>query len=182
MAWSLQLRTLSGRGASTSSSSHIECRPASYLVVRAERDTSRQSAASLKEGWLGNACYLHRRPSFPKSSSFTASEVASLDNAFTTRKNGKSFKIYETTEFVAETLLPTAHGKYRVRAYRHSVSCLLARASAHISPRASWLGSFLTAALLRETGCSSRVSQSIIHLAVALSVYTWPTLCTPISL
>ncbi len=31
---------------------------------------------------------------------------------------------YDVTEFVAETLLPTRTGKYRLRGYRHTVSVL----------------------------------------------------------
>lgn len=33
--------------------------------------------------------------------------------------------VSSTTEFVAETLLPTRHGKLRLRGYRHSVGLVL---------------------------------------------------------
>jgi hypothetical protein len=39
------------------------------------------------------------------------------------------------TKFIAETLLPTKHGNFRVRGYKHSVSFTTARAPHNISLR-----------------------------------------------
>lgn len=37
-------------------------------------------------------------------------------------RSGAQEQPFDCTEFVAETLLPTLSGKYRLRGYRHTVS------------------------------------------------------------
>ena len=118
MQASLQTRMLSGRACSTSSAAHYDNRAACFLVVRADGEGI-QTRTSSREGWAGDSCYIQRRPAYPRAKG--TADVASLDTALTARQNGKPLRIYETTDYVAETLLPTVHGPYRVRAYRHSV-------------------------------------------------------------
>lgn len=120
MASCLQSRVLSGRLCSTSGCSHKqEHRPGSCLILRAE-SIGRQAPPSQLDGWSGNSCFLQRRPNFPRASA--TPDVSSMGTGVSTPSpNGKRIEIYDSTEFVAETLLPTVQGKYRVRAYRHSV-------------------------------------------------------------
>jgi hypothetical protein len=53
--------------------------------------------------------------------------VQGLGNSLPHKSNGDGRNLpraeaYDRTDFVAETLLPTASGKYRLRGYRHTVS------------------------------------------------------------
>ena len=86
-------------------------------------------------GWVGTGCNLQRRPHAPQISSKVregAAIVQGLEpslNGTSSNGNGNSGSSnggsFVSTQFVAESLIPTASGKYRVRAYRHSVSTLL---------------------------------------------------------
>lgn len=123
MQSSQQLRSTSGCSCSTSSRCSTAAPRIAYFIVRADSEP-RPTKSGIADGWLGSSCFLQRRPSYPKTA-LTAREVASLDTPVTSVQNGKPFRIYETTEFVAETLLPTIQGNFRVRAYRHTVSAAM---------------------------------------------------------
>ncbi len=126
-------RVLSGLFCSTS-------RPGEGPALRcdAARPSGKRGAASRQEprpapqgpgGWLGAGCNLQRRPHMPQLPSKVGEGVAVVQglqpstNGSSVRSEGDSFI---STQFVAESLIPTASGKYRVRAYRHSVRELAA--------------------------------------------------------
>lgn len=84
-----------------------------------------------QSGWIGKGCITWRRPNPPSSiqwkessgangSSYSA-ESPAIDNG----KDGKDGLPYDRTTFVAETLLPTKVGKFRVRGYRHTVILII---------------------------------------------------------
>lgn len=85
-------------------------------------------------GWVGTGCNLQRRPHAPQISS-KVREGAAIVQGLEPSLNGSSSNgnglgsgcasgSFVSTQFVAESLIPTGSGKYRVRAYRHSVSTL----------------------------------------------------------
>ena len=85
-------------------------------------------------GWVGTGCNLQRRPHAPQISS-KVREGAAIVQGLEPSLNGSGSNgnalgsggasgSFVSTQFVAESLIPTGSGKYRVRAYRHSVSTL----------------------------------------------------------
>jgi hypothetical protein len=56
------------------------------------------------------------------------------------------------TRFIAETLLPTKYGKFRLRGYKHSVSSML-----ELDWRSSWTAALLVADAERVDGCRQMV-------------------------
>lgn len=75
--------------------------------------------------WVGTGCNLQRRPQLPQISS-KVREGAAIVQGLQPSPNGNGVSrdgdSFVSTQFVAESLIPTHCGKYRVRAYRHSVS------------------------------------------------------------
>ena len=93
--------------------------------------SSRISRQYHRNGWIGSACHLQRRPTPPSIVKQADREVEPIQQHAARLGNGKpqqqqgqnsSSVAYDRTEFVAETLLPTKTGRYRLRGYRHSVS------------------------------------------------------------
>ncbi|KAK9845539.1 hypothetical protein WJX84_003566, partial [Apatococcus fuscideae] len=82
-----------------------------------------------RHGWIGSACHLQRRPNPPSIVKQNDREIEPIRQQAATlgvklqQQNGASGngQIYDRTEFVAETLLPTKTGRYRLQGYRHSV-------------------------------------------------------------
>ena len=74
---------------------------------------------------MGTGCNLQRRPQLPQISS-KVREGAAIVQGLQPSPNGNGVSRdgdgFVSTQFVAESLIPTHSGKYRVRAYRHSVS------------------------------------------------------------
>ena len=129
-------RTLTGQFCSTS------CAPPEgkwlFRCGASGTDAGRQEArkpGQSPSGWVGTGCNLQRRPHAPQISSKVregAAVVQGLEpslNGDSSGRNGlgsgSSGGSFVSTQFVAESLIPTASGKYRVRAYRHSVSVLV---------------------------------------------------------
>ena len=76
-------------------------------------------------GWLGAGCALPRRPVPPQIVADGAAEGVALPARLAGKLGlGRAALLgteLDRTEFVAETLLPTRTGKYRLRGYRHTV-------------------------------------------------------------
>ena len=128
-------RALTGQFCSTSSAPPegkwlFRCGASGADVGRQEPRKPGQSPS----GWVGNGCNLQRRPHAPQISSKVREGAAivqglepSLNGSGNNRNgcaSGSNSGSFVSTQFVAESLIPTGSGKYRVRAYRHSVSTL----------------------------------------------------------
>lgn len=131
---SLPQRVLSGQSCSTSA-------PAQPVPVRrAARCSStgqegpnadlRQHRSPLRTHWVGTGCHLRSPQQQQLASRGNGSGPAVMQGLGSTLPRGKvtegdaslGGEPYDVTEFVAETLLPTRNGKFRLRGYRHTVS------------------------------------------------------------
>lgn len=115
-------RVLSNRGCSTSSTSPQAC---ASMTTRFTYSTfpSLVTIASAQDCVL-NVC--RQRPGRRRNSRSSARRQARLTAALSELEPDVDLPLVGntlvSTTFVAETCLPTRTGKYRVRAYRHSVS------------------------------------------------------------
>ena len=126
-------RVLSSQFCSTSSSAAQE--PKAHRVglwcinsaAEQPRAEPRQRTHVRRE-WIGVGCPLPRAPQRPVSSSNGSGPAVMQGLGSTAPKQRLEADAapqeppFDCTEFVAETLLPTVSGKYRLRGYRHTVS------------------------------------------------------------
>ena len=126
-------RILSSQNASTSAPSQ----PAGTSQRRARCSASqpeggkqdqRQRRSHVRTDWVGTGCHLSRPPPQSASSKGNGSGPAVMQGLGSTLPRGQPAdpggrpgEPYDATEFVAETLLPTRSGKFRLRGYRHTV-------------------------------------------------------------
>ena len=135
MSFQAAQRVASSQFCSTSSSSAHEFysdRTAHWRVsssAEQPRPESRQRAHVRKE-WVGVGCPLPRGPHRAVSSN-NGSGPAVMQGLGSNRPKQRLQDVaapqqqpFDCTEFVAETLLPTLTGKYRLRGYRHTVMSL----------------------------------------------------------
>ncbi len=133
MSFQLAQRVLSSQFCSTSSSSAHEPRSDRSVLwcvgnsAEQPRSEPRQRSHLRKE-WIGVGCPLPRGPQMPVSSRNGSGPAVmqGLGSASSKQKLQEEAPLpeqpFDCTEFVAETLLPTVSGKYRLRGYRHTVS------------------------------------------------------------
>ena len=135
MSFQAAQRVASSQFCSTSSSPAYESHTdrTAHCRVRSSaeqpRSDSRQRAHVRKE-WVGVGCPLPRGPHRPVSSN-NGTGPAVMQGLGSSRpkqrlQDGASpqEQPFDCTEFIAETLLPTLTGKYRLRGYRHTVMSL----------------------------------------------------------
>jgi hypothetical protein len=132
MSFQLAQRVLSSQFCSTSSSSAQEPRTDRGVLwcvgssAEQPRLEPRQRSHVRKE-WIGVGCPLPRGPQKPVASSNGSGPAVmqGLGSASSKQRSQKGPSLreqpFDCTEFVAETLLPTVSGKYRLRGYRHTV-------------------------------------------------------------
>ena len=135
MSFQTAQRVLSSHFCSTSASSAQDPRADrgvfSCVGSTAEHPRSEPRQRShVRRDWIGNGCplpVLPRGPQRPVSSSNGSGPAvmqglgSSVPKQRTMGATGLQEEPFDCTEFVAETLLPTLSGKYRLRGYRHTV-------------------------------------------------------------
>ena len=135
MSFQTAQRVLSSKFCSTSSSSAQDPRADRGIFSRvgnaAEQPRSEPRQRShVRRDWIGLGCplpILPRGPQRPVSSS-NGSGPAVMQGLGSSAPKQRTIDAidlqeepFDCTEFVAETLLPTLSGKYRLRGYRHTV-------------------------------------------------------------
>ena len=128
-------RILSSQNASTSAPSQSAAgksqRTARCSASQPEggKQDQRQRRPLVRTEWIGTGCHLSRPPPQSASSKGNGSGPAVMQGLGSTLPRGQPVdpggrpgEPYDVTEFVAETLLPTRSGKFRLRGYRHTVS------------------------------------------------------------
>ena len=135
MSFQTAQRVASSQFCSTSSSPAHELHSDSTARWRVRssaeqpRSESRQRAHVRKE-WVGVGCPLPRGPHRPVSSNNGSGPAVMQGLGSNPPKQrlqdgaAPQEQPFDCTEFVAETLLPTLTGKYRLRGYRHTVMSL----------------------------------------------------------
>lgn len=129
LAMNLQ-RALSSQSCSTSAPTSVPTRAHHTIWCNAaSSDASRPDSKHRQHFSKGysTGCYVQRPPP-QTASSGNGAGPAVMQGLGTPLPNQQSNSIsalasepYDVTEFVAETLLPTQTGKYRLRGYRHTV-------------------------------------------------------------
>ena len=116
-------RILSGAGCSTSGNlapSHAS--PSPRLLLRTDPSTTSSQCCCL-QGHTSTCWFQHAKSSPQRRKAKRRSPIHATPLAITAdSSNSIPTESIITTVYVAETCLPTKSGKYRVRAYRHSVS------------------------------------------------------------
>jgi hypothetical protein len=103
------------------------------------------TARSIQVQHLSTGCNLQRRPNPPRRLKNADRDLASINGATVVSYNagngsplisaeGAEALKYSVTEFVAETLLPTRSGKFRLRGYRHSVGVFPTHVTCIVAP------------------------------------------------
>ena len=133
---SLPQRVLSGQSCSTSApAQQAPARQAarcSSTGQEGQYSDQRQHRSPLRTHWIGTGCQLrspHPLQQQQQASRGNGSGPAVMQGLGSTLPRGKIIEAdaspagepYDVTQFVAETLLPTRSGKFRLRGYRHTV-------------------------------------------------------------
>ena len=88
-----------------------------------------QHRLPVRTPWVGTGCHLrspHLQQLASRGNGNGPAVMQGLDSSLPRRKadpdgSTAAGEPYDVTEFVAETLLPTRSGKFRLRGYRHTV-------------------------------------------------------------